>query len=66
MEEGLIVVGWHEVGDLSRFSNRDELAEALRNAFLTVSPNVIANGRGQLWRFATEIQRGDLVVMPLK
>ncbi|MGW0194268.1 hypothetical protein [Nonomuraea sp. NPDC003201] len=65
LEEGLIVIGWHEVGDLTRYSTRDELAEALRNAFPTASPNVIANWRGQLWRFANEIQLGDLVVMPL-
>ncbi|MEU8108386.1 hypothetical protein AB0C18_32215 [Nonomuraea muscovyensis] len=66
LDEGLIVVGWHEVGDLSGYTTRDELAEALRGAFPTDSPNTIANWRGQLWRFTTEIQRGDLVVMPLK
>ncbi|MFI6993700.1 hypothetical protein [Nonomuraea wenchangensis] len=66
LEEGLVIVGWHEMGDLSRYPTREALADALRNAFPTDSPNTIANWMGQLWRFTTEIQPGDLVVMPLK
>ncbi|MEV0161305.1 restriction endonuclease [Nonomuraea fuscirosea] len=66
LAEGMIVVGWHEVGDLGRYATRGELAEALRNAFPTDNLNTIANWKGQLWRFATEIRRGDLVVMPLR
>ncbi|MEZ7129656.1 restriction endonuclease [Nonomuraea sp. AD125B] len=66
LEEGLIIVGWHEVGDLSRYPTREALADALRNAFPADNPNTIANWMGQLWRFTTEIQPGDLVVMPLQ
>ncbi|MEV6031479.1 hypothetical protein AB0L65_10045 [Nonomuraea sp. NPDC052116] len=66
LEEGLVIIGWHEVGDLSRYRTRDQLADALRLAFPSAASNVIANWTGQLWRFATEIRPGDLVVMPLR
>ncbi|WP_336215003.1 CBS domain-containing protein [Nonomuraea sp. LPB2021202275-12-8] len=66
LREGLVIVGWHEAGDLSRYPNREQLAQALRLAFPTAALNVISNWTGQLWRFTTEIRAGDLVVMPLK
>ncbi|MFC5821950.1 hypothetical protein [Nonomuraea harbinensis] len=66
LEEGMIVIGWHEVGNLARYTSRNDLAQALRDAFPTAGPHVIANWMGQVWRFANEIRSGDLVAMPLK
>jgi restriction system protein len=63
---GLIIVGWHEVGDLSSYPSRDDLREAVRRAFPAAGNALVANWAGQLWRFVTEIQADDLVVTPLK
>ncbi|GAA1888918.1 CBS domain-containing protein [Actinomadura bangladeshensis] len=66
LQEGLAIVGWNEVGDLGGVQTWSELSGELRSAYPDAARNVIGNWTGQLWRFTTEIQDGDLVVMPLK
>jgi restriction system protein len=64
--EGLIVVGWEGLGDLSGCGTREGVRQALNVAYPEVAANVIANWTGQLWRVREQISTGDLVVMPLK
>lgn len=66
LDEGLIIVGWPEVGDLSGIGIRTDLEAALVDAFPRVTSKIIVNWTGQLWRFRAEMDVGDLVVMPLK
>lgn len=66
LSEGLAILGWAEIGDLSRYHTWQELKTGLRAAYPDASPTVIGNWTGQLWKFDTAIQHGDLVVMPLK
>ncbi|MEV6256074.1 hypothetical protein AB0L97_22735 [Nocardia sp. NPDC051911] len=66
LQHGLAILGWDEVGDLSRYRTWDELKSALRQAYPDAGRALIGNWAGQLWKFETEIQYGDLVVMPLK
>ncbi|MGV9973619.1 CBS domain-containing protein [Nocardia beijingensis] len=66
LQDGLAILGWDEVGDLSRYRTWDELKSALRQAYPDAGRALIGNWTGQLWKFETEIQYGDLVVMPLK
>ncbi|MFC4913237.1 CBS domain-containing protein [Actinomadura gamaensis] len=64
--EGLAIAGWSEVGDIGACKTWADLTESLRESYPEVSRNVIGNWTGQLWKFTTEIQNGDLVVMPLR
>jgi restriction system protein len=64
--EGLIIVGWEGLGDLSGCGTREGVRQALNVAYPEVAANVIANWTGQLWRVREQISTGDLVVMPLK
>lgn len=66
LEHDVVVAGWTEIGDLSRFRSREELEEAFRRAAPDAKPGKIANHTGQLWAFAKRIEVGDLVVLPLK
>lgn len=66
LSDGLAIAGWHEMGDLSRCRTWAELTEALQQTYPAAGRNLIGNWTGQLWKFTTEIQEGDLVVMPLK
>lgn len=66
LRDGAAILGWDEVGDISRYHTWNELKSAVRNAYPEVSATVVSNYTGQLWKFGTEIQFGDLVVMPLK
>ncbi|MGW2307914.1 CBS domain-containing protein [Actinomadura luteofluorescens] len=66
LSEGLAIAGWAEAGDLSRCRTWAELTAALQRTYPEAGRNLIGNWTGQLWKFTTEIQEGDLVVMPLK
>ena len=66
LAEGLAIVGWAELPDLSTFSTRHELRAALHAAYPNRSNYLIGNWTGQLWRFSHTIRVGDLIVLPLK
>ncbi|MET8650354.1 restriction endonuclease [Nocardia aurea] len=66
LDDNLAILGWAEIGDLSRFTTGPELKAGLREAYPEASSSALGNWAGQLWKFATAIQHGDLVVMPRK
>ncbi|MGW4525111.1 CBS domain-containing protein [Amycolatopsis sp. NPDC004378] len=66
LTEGLTIVGWGGVPDLSDFDSRESLKAGLRDCYPQRSNSVLGNWTGQLWRFYHEMAEGDLVVMPLK
>ncbi|WP_327115422.1 CBS domain-containing protein [Nocardia sp. NBC_01730] len=66
LREGLAVIGWVEIGDLAAFATWEDLVAGLQSAYPAAGRATIGNWAGQLWKFDTEIQVGDLVVMPLK
>ncbi|WP_217180145.1 CBS domain-containing protein [Streptomyces sp. AC495_CC817] len=68
LDEGLLLTGWDRLsmGDLSASATRDSIRAALAAAYPDEGPYTIGNWTGQLYRFAHEMQRGDLVVLPLK
>jgi restriction system protein len=66
LQDGLVIVGWPEVGDLGSVTTWDELLTVLSTAYPRESPRVISNWRGQLWRFRMVIAEGDYVVLPRK
>ena len=65
LREGLAIVGWEELGDISGCGSREGIREVLRQTYPEVADNVISNWTGQLWRFSEQIRPGDIVVMPL-
>lgn len=62
----VVTIGWNELPDLSHVKNREELAELYYQVHPTIKRAQAANEIGQVWRFAREIQKGDLVALPLK
>lgn len=66
LDNGLAVIGWDELPDLSKLKNRDDLQAALESAFPDSSAKTLSNWESQLWPFAHVMEKGDLVVMPLK
>jgi restriction system protein len=60
------VIGWSEMGDLSKFNTREEMLDGLHKAFPNGALKQLYNYRGQLWAFVKRIKIGDLVVLPLK
>lgn len=64
LREGLVIAGWEEVGDLTEVASREELRLLLADVYPDLSPQVIGNWTGQLWRFRTEINIDDVAITP--
>ncbi|MFD9433051.1 CBS domain-containing protein [Streptomyces sp. NPDC060002] len=66
LEEGMLLAGWVELGDLTGTATRDDIKAAVAAAYADEGPYTVGNWTGQLYRFVHEIQPGDFVVLPLK
>lgn len=66
LDNNVVTIGWNEFNDLSKIKSREELTQL----YLKLNPGSkkmkAANEVGQIWRFIQEIQKGDLVALPLK
>ncbi|MFC5953567.1 CBS domain-containing protein [Streptomyces pratens] len=66
LDEGILLVGWLDLGDLAATRTRDDIKAAVAAAYPDEGPYTVGNWTGQLYRFVHEIRPGDLVVLPLK
>ena len=66
LEKGVVVIGWEELADLSHIANRDELLGLLRKAYPQEKEKALLNWSSQIWPFLKEMDKGDLVALPLK
>lgn len=66
LEHNVVTIGWNELPDLSKIKDREELAELYAEVYPERKKMKTANQVGQIWRFIHEIQKGDLVAIPLK
>ena len=66
LEQGLAVIGWEELPDLSGVVSRGELEELVRTTYPDAGKGRVSNWVGQLWAFGERMQVDDLVVLPLK
>jgi len=67
LQHGVALIGWHELDfDLSRVGSRDELKSEMAKVYAAKTERTINNWATQVWTFVKEIQKGDLVVLPLK
>jgi restriction system protein len=66
LEQGLSVIGWEELPDLSPFSSREQMEQLVREIYPDASKGRVSNWTGQIWAFRGRMQIDDLVVLPLK
>jgi len=66
LDRNIAVIGWDQIPDLSQYSTREELEQAYREIEPGAKTNQLRNWIGQLWAFSKRIQKGDLIVLPLK
>ena len=59
LREGMAVINFGFRKSVADFDSREQLRDA-------IGADASSNTLGQLWRFATEVQRGDLVILPRK
>jgi restriction system protein len=67
LKNSVIAMGWSEVPDVATLLDAKEgIKKAIRSAKPKATTNSVANLAGQLYRFFTEVQPGDVVVYPSK
>lgn len=66
LEQGLSVIGWSEMPDLSTVPAKEAMRELVQQVYPDASTSKVSNFVGQLWAFRERIAEGDLVVLPLK
>ena len=60
VKEGIIAIGWDEMGDLSEFENREDLEDAYKGAYPDKGGNNF-NDYLCLWQFANVMKKGEIV-----
>jgi len=66
LDSGVVTIGWNELPDLSNVKDRQELARLYKSIHPSAKKPQLTNEVGQVWRFVSEIKKGDLVALPLK
>lgn len=66
LENGCVIIGWEDLSDLTPFDARDKLANALVAVYPGSKPNTLRNWESQIWPIRSSINKGDVVVLPLK
>ncbi len=66
LKESLVCHGWNELPDYSAFRTKDELLQLYKQTYPRESEKQVISRASQVWRFAREIQKGDLVALPLR
>jgi 5-methylcytosine-specific restriction protein B len=58
--DGIMCIGWHEMGDLSAYADRDSITAALQKTYNKPNSSCKNNALA-LWQFVHEIKPGDIV-----
>ena len=67
IQEGRVYVTWDGLDvDLVKLAERPELVAAMTQRYSDTKPKAILNWVSQIWPFAHEMKKGDLVILPLK
>ncbi len=66
LEKGIVTIAWNELPDLRQFKTKEDLQAEYDKHY--TPKNIYAEGLqvGQVFRFANQIQKGDLVALPSK
>jgi restriction system protein len=66
LEEGLAVLGWDALPNLSGVEACEDLGRIMRETYPNEKAAAVDNWLGQVWAFRGRIKVGDLVVLPIK
>ena len=65
LDNNVVTIGWTEFPDLTQFKTKEDLTKEYSRLFPDANRRKVANHVGQIWRFVHDIQKGDLVGLPL-
>ena len=58
-EKGIMLIGWGEIGDLTRFTSKSEMKSAMQDTYGDNKP--YRNAALATWQFSNEMKPGDIV-----
>lgn len=64
--ESVIALGWDRIGDLSLLKTREDFKREYRQAYPEGKEGTVPVHAGILYRFVQEVQKGDIVICPIK
>lgn len=65
LAQNVTLIGWSDLGELSRSASRDELKADIEAVYGEHRPASLASQAGQVYRFLNDVAINDLVVLPL-
>lgn len=66
LDQGLAIIGFRDVPDLSQLTSPEQIARCVRESFPSDGENRVRNLAAQLRAFVLRMNVGDTVVLPLK
>lgn len=66
LSDGVAVIGWDELPDLSSAQSREDIEDLLKEHHPDAKPKTLMNWATQVWTFVGRVMPDDLVVLPLK
>jgi restriction system protein len=66
LKNDIITIGWNDLPNLKKFETKQELKEEYLKNYTEKSAVGLGLKVGQIWRFATQIKKGDIIVLPSK
>lgn len=66
LDNNIAVVGWSELGDVSKVASREQLNELMQETYPEEKAKTLINHTGQLWAFVNSIKKGDIIALPMK
>ncbi len=66
ISQSIVCHGWNELPDYASCESRDDMKAIYTKTYPSENEKRVISGMSQVWRFAKEIQIGDLVALPLK
>lgn len=61
-EQGVVAIGWGDIGDLNQYKDKAAMLEAIRNAWPEWASGKCMSSASQLIRFREELNDGDRVI----
>jgi restriction system protein len=66
LSNNVAIIGYGDFGDASQFHSLDDLKIRLRSIYPELTPVKLGIWAGQIWSFAHNIKKGDLIALPRK
>ena len=66
LQQGLVGIGWEEIGDISGIHDREPLQALVDKTYPDENNSTTRIWTGEIWALKERIQKGDWVALPLK